>query len=187
MKASSSVLFSLVLPDESLTREEEIALLRRPEALWTVLVVNGPPRFIADDEPREHLSPIAQYLRGITACLSVQKHNADTIFDALQHSFKEASNESLFDDELFSKSKIYHWIIEASYELCESITSSTRFIQRLQGNQIRRLVAGSHDCEKFGAAHWEKHLGEEVYELDELQARVQALRTKVHESVRILL
>jgi hypothetical protein len=54
---SSSVLLTVVLPDESQTHEEETGLLTNPQALWTVLIVNGPTGFALDAELPEHLSP----------------------------------------------------------------------------------------------------------------------------------
>lgn len=182
-KASSSVLLTLVLPEESSCHEEEIALLRNPQALWTVLVINGSSRSASDNELLEHLTPIAQYLRGITASLSAQRINVQSIFDALKDHLRKSDEDSLFDDEQFTKSRLYHWVVETCHELCGSIASNLRFVRRLLDNQINKLSSEAHIHETLGIAYWARRLEEEVFELDELQAQVHALREKVRESV----
>jgi hypothetical protein len=69
-KTSSSVLLTLSVPEESEFHEEEVNLLKVPEALWTLLVVNCSSEVTFDHRTRHHFTPIAQYIRGIASSLS---------------------------------------------------------------------------------------------------------------------
>jgi hypothetical protein len=71
-KSSSSVLLKLAIPEESESREEEVSLLRTHRALWTVLVVNCPSECASDHGPRQFLTPIAQYIRGIVKKITIE-------------------------------------------------------------------------------------------------------------------
>src|ERR1700730_16832765 len=66
LKASSSVLLTLCTPEESELCEEEVRLLRTPSALWTVLAINTSAEFASDHQTKQYLTPVAQYVRGIT-------------------------------------------------------------------------------------------------------------------------
>lgn len=101
-------MLTLVVPEESFSKEEEIGLIESPHALWTVLIANGPTRLALDYEPFEHLSPCAQFLRGITATFFMQRTNAQHLVGVLNDYLQESADDSLFDDEAFTKSKLYH-------------------------------------------------------------------------------
>lgn len=186
-KTSSSVLLTLVLPEESTSHEEEIGLLGNPQALWTVLIVNGPARFALDYENLEHLSPCAQYLRGITASLYMQRTNGQHILEVLNDHLQVSDNDSLFDDELFTKSGLYHWVIKTCHELSGSVASNLKFVEKVLNSEIDDLCNRAHAHEKLGLSHWSRKMKEEIHELDNLQAETDMLREKVQESVRILL
>ncbi|CZR65520.1 uncharacterized protein PAC_15420 [Phialocephala subalpina] len=68
-KASSSVLLTLCAPEESKSREEGVCLSQTPQALWAVLVFNCATEFVSDQRARQYLTPIAQYVRGITSTI----------------------------------------------------------------------------------------------------------------------
>lgn len=76
-KSSSSVLLTLAIPERSVSREEELLLLKNPKGLWTVLAVNCSMRAFSDEETQKYLTPMAQYLRGIAVCLRTQRTNAE--------------------------------------------------------------------------------------------------------------
>lgn len=185
LKASSSVMLTLALPEDSEHHKEETSLLMNPQALWTVLVINGPLRFILDHDRPEHLTPVAQFLRGITASLHVQRSNAQTIFEALKDHLRKHDDDSLFDDEHFTRTRLYHWVIKTCHELCGLMASNLRFIRRLLNDQISTLRGEAHAHEALGIAYWMRRLEEHVSEMDELQAEVHALREQVRESVRV--
>lgn len=132
-----------------MSREEEVDLLRTPHALWTLLVINCLSEFSSDHGPRQYLTPIAQYIRGIASSLCTQRINAQSIFEALRDEVKFSDGRDIFDDENFTKSKLYHWAVKACDELSESIVSSLRFIQRVQDSQKDKLCNESHAQERF--------------------------------------
>jgi hypothetical protein len=178
-------LLTIALPEESQTREEEIGLLTNPKALWTVLIVNGPTGFALDVELPEHLSPCAQYVRGITASLYMQRAHAQRILRVLIDHVGETDNDSLFDDEMFTKSELYHWVIKICHELCGSLASNLKFIEKVLDGQINHLCDKAHGYESLGISYWLRKMKEEVYELDKLQTEIHMLREKVQESVSI--
>lgn len=85
-KASSSVLLTLVVPEENQTREEALELLALPEALWTVLVINGPMNRVDgfQQDPPEFLTPATQFLRGICGAIYSQRFRVGPILDQLR-------------------------------------------------------------------------------------------------------
>jgi hypothetical protein len=111
LKASSSVLLTLCTPEVSEWCEEEVCLLRTPQALWTVLVINCSAEFASDYQNRNFLTPIAQYVRGITSSMYTQRINAESIYEDLKNWLKHSDSESIFDDEKFTKSTSYHWAV----------------------------------------------------------------------------
>lgn len=173
----------MAIPKESKSCEEETELLTSPEGLWTVLVVNCPSRFAAQHEPSQHLTPIAQYIRGVTASLYTQRINAESIYETLIDQIRDCGDHSLFDDEHFTKSTLYHWTIKTCDELRESIASSLRFVRRALDSQINGLCKGIHCREKLGVEYWKQNLEDEIYALEELQAQILALNAQVQESV----
>ncbi|OQD83973.1 hypothetical protein PENANT_c014G10849 [Penicillium antarcticum] len=164
-KTSSSVMLTLVVPEESFSKEEEIGLIESPHALWTVLIANGPTRFALDYEPLEHLSPCAQFLRGV-------------LNDRLQ----ELDDDSLFDDEAFTKSKLYHWAIRMCHELSGSVASNLAHFDKVLDVEVTNLIHKAHVHEKLGLSHWSKKLKDEINELGRLQAEIELLREKAQES-----
>ena len=184
LKASSSVLLTLVVPKESESREEETDLLRTPQALWTVLVVNCPSNLASDHGPPQHLTPISQYIRGMASCLVTQRINAQTIYEAIKDELNRCGGDSLFDDEHFTKSTLYHWAVKACDELAESISSSLRFLRKMLEIQVQKLCHESHEYEKLGVKYWMQQIDEEMFALEDMQSQIVALRVQVQESVR---
>lgn len=184
-KTSSSVMLTLVNPEESQSCEEETALLTHPKALWTILVVNAPARHRPNDDVSTHLTPVAQYLRGIVVILAAQTSNAETIFDAIKVKLEESDDGDLFDDERFGKSKLYHWAISMCSDLSASIESNLRFIKRVLDVQLKKLTAEVHLYETTGTAYWLSKLEEGIFDLNELCAQIDDLRERVQEKVRL--
>lgn len=183
-KASSSVLLTLVVPKESESREEETNLLRIPQALWTVLVVNCPSNLASDHGPPQHLTPISQYIRGMSSSLVTQRINAQTIYEAIKDELNRCEGGSLFDDEHFTKSTLYHWAVQACDELAESISSSLRFLRKMLETQVQKLCRESHAYEKLGVEYWMQRIDEEMFALEDMQSQIFALRVQVQENVR---
>ena len=92
-KASSSVLLTLVVPGEEKHREEAIDLLSKPEAFWNVLVVNSPTQIVpgSSPDPTEYLTPVAQFVRGISSAVSSQRLHTDSIFEELRKQLAESA------------------------------------------------------------------------------------------------
>lgn len=80
------MLLTLVVPWEKKQREEAVELLSKPEAIWNVLVINGPSKlgsgFSAD--PAEFLTPLTQFVRGICGAINSQKLHIEPIFEGLK-------------------------------------------------------------------------------------------------------
>jgi hypothetical protein len=185
-KSSASVLLTLAIPEESESHEEEIRLLQYPQALWTVLVINSPPQFASDHEPAtaKHFTPVAQFIRGITSSLCMQRINAQSIYATLGDEVKHCSNGILFDDEHFTKSTLYHLAIKTCEELDASIAASLKFMQRTLDCHVIQLCHEAHAHERPGIDYWLQKMKEETFALEDLQAQINTLCSQVQESVR---
>ncbi|KAF2258987.1 hypothetical protein CC78DRAFT_537401 [Lojkania enalia] len=181
-QASSSVLLTIALPEEAISREEEVQLLQAPQGQWTVLVVNSSPWFSSNQSASQHLTPIAQYLRGVAFSLHTQRLNAESIYDTMRERLKDCYDGSLFDDEQYTKSALYHWTIRTCDELRESVSSSLRFLRRALDNQMNELCRNAHSYEKLGVDYWKQQLEDEIYNLEELQSQILALNLQAQES-----
>lgn len=178
-------MLTLAIPEESESREEEIHLLRNPQALWAVLMVNRSSEFASDHGPIQFLTPISQYMRGVALSLCTQKNNSQEIYDALRDELKTYDGRSIFDDEHFTKSTLYHWAVKTCEELSESLASSLRFIKRVMETQLERLSLEAHAHERLGIDYWTQQLKEEIVALEELRSQILALNIQVQERVRI--
>lgn len=178
-------MLTIVLPEESASKEEEIGLIQNPSALWTVLIANGPSRFALDCEPLEHLSPCAQFLSGITASLFMQRTNVQHIIQMLNDHLERFDNDTLFDDETFTKSKLYHWAIQTCHEVSGSVALNLDYIEKVLYREIDDILGNTHVHDKLGLSHWLKKMKDEVNELESLQMQVKMLREKVQESVSV--
>jgi hypothetical protein len=182
-RASASTLLTIATTDESSSREEQISFLKSPEGFWVVLAVNSPSRFAADEGPPEHLTPIAQYMRGVTSSLVVQRQNAESILDALREKIERSDGDSLFDDEKFTKSNLFHWTVRTCDELRNTISGTLRFMQRAKRSQIDWLRSEAPVSEKLGINYWTSQLDDEVFNLEDVQDQTAALNAQVQESV----
>jgi hypothetical protein len=183
VRASSSVLLTLAIPEESVSREEEINLLRNPQALWIVLTANCPVRFGSEYTPAEHSTPIAQFVRGVTAAVRTQTLNAQSIYDRLSGDLHSGDLEGLFDDERFTKSNLYHRVVKTCEELEGSIAASLRFMKRAFATHLTKLCAQAHAYETVGVDYWVQQLEDEMFALEELQAQISLLCSQVREKV----
>lgn len=182
-KASSSVLLTLAVPEESKSHEEETNLLRHPQALWTVLVINAPSQLASAHNSAEYTTPIAQFIRGVTSSLRTQKTNAQYVCEALRDELKKCDDDSLFDDEHFTKSTMYHLAMKTCEELEASIASNLKFLQRTLDSHITQLCNEAHSYEKVGINYWLQNMKEEIFALEELQAHIHTLRSQIQENV----
>ena len=183
-KASSSVLLTLCTPEESNSREEEVRLLQTPQALWAVLVFNCATEFLSDQRASQYLTPIAQYVRGITSTIYTQRINGACIYENMKKILKDYDSESIFDDDQFTKSTLYHWAVKICNELSESISSTLRFVQGRMESYLDKLCRDAHSDEKSGIEYWTQQLKEEIFALEDLQTQIVSLRVQVQESVR---
>jgi hypothetical protein len=183
-KASSSILLTLAIPEDSESHEEEKRLLQDPQALWTVVVINSPPQFTSDHEPAQYSTPIAQFIRGITSSLCTQRINAQSICDALGDELKNCDDDILFDDEHFTKSTVYHLAIKTCEELGASIGSSLEFMRRRLSSHVTQLCDKAHAHERLGIDYWLQKMKDEAFALEDLQKQINTLGSQVQESVR---
>lgn len=185
VKTTTSVLLTIALPEASTTNQEELDLLKVPQGFWTVMVANCHERLAQDleREPTLHLTPLAQFLRGLTYSLRTQNVHAEAIYDQLKERLRTSGDESLFDDEHFTKSNLYHLIVKTCDELRESLTASLRFLRREFDNKITKQCENAHESERFGLVYWKTEHEAEMHALEELVAQVAALNASVQESV----
>lgn len=185
VKTSSSALLTMARPEISDSHEEEVNLLKDPQALWTVLAINTPPKFAFEHEPAEFYTPIAQFTRAITASLRTQRFSAGSIHDKLKVDLDSCDPEGLYDDGKFTKSTLYHRAVKICDELAGSITSSLRFLKRTYGSQgyLSKLCANAHDYEIRGVEYWVQQLQDEMFALEELHSQISLLCSQVHERV----
>ena len=135
-------------------------------------------------EPRQYLTPIAQFVRGIVSSLHTQQVNAQLIHDMLKDQLNASDDGSIFDDENFIKSTLYHWSIKTCDALSESLATSLRFIHGMLNGKVEQLCSESHEQERIGINHWLQQLKKETFELEDLQAQVLAMKSQVQENVR---
>ena len=79
------MLLTLVVPQKDF-QQEAVDLLTKPEAIWTLLTINGATQqaegFLPD--PEQFLTPLAQFVRGICSIVKTQRTNVSPIFEELQ-------------------------------------------------------------------------------------------------------
>lgn len=138
---------------------------------------------VPDQEGSRYLTPIAQYIRGITSSLRTQHDNAEAIYNALRDQIRNFDSDSLFDDEHFTMSTLYHWTIKTCDELRESIASTLRFVRRACDRHLMAIFDEAHPQEKNGLDFWRHQLEDELFALEDLQAQIIALTAQVQESV----
>jgi hypothetical protein len=182
-KASSSVLLTLVLPQESESRQEAVELLSEPESLWTVLVINSHRQAGSENMTTEHCTPVAQFVHGIAATLYTQRINTKAVYDACLDRYRDCDDNSLFDDKTFTKSTTFHLLVKLCSELEASICSGLSFMRQCLEGDLTRLCSKAHAQETLGMTHWLGKLKEELFALENLYGQVQSLKMQVQESV----
>ncbi|KAK0612482.1 hypothetical protein B0T17DRAFT_543782 [Bombardia bombarda] len=186
-RSSSSVLLTFALPQQSPTRREELGLLSKPECLWSVLVLNCLQFRNAGDtddsnNPSATLTPVAQFLHGIHSALHAHRINEQHILDILKEKIEESDDMSLFDDEHFSKTHLYHWAVKTCDGVCHSISSTLRFYDRIRSTSLLKpLVAAAHPSERAGIDLWFERCAEEILSLKELREEFISCRQDVQE------
>jgi hypothetical protein len=116
----------------------------------------------------------------------MQRTNAQHIIGILNDHLQESYNDSLFDDERFTKSRLYHWVIRTCHELSGSVASNLEHVDKVLNSELNDLIDKAHVHESLGLAHWSKKMKEEINELGRLRAEIQVLREKAQESVSAL-
>jgi len=184
-KASSSVLLTLVLPEEQESREEEMNLLSNPEALWNILVINAPWGLAlgTNHESVKFMTPLCQFIRGVYSCLELNHENVARIFKELKTQLRASESEVLFDDESFSKSKLYHWMIKTCHDVSGSIDTTLKFVRRFENENLDALKAVAHRYEASGLEFWVSKFRDQSAELDSLLSEVHGFKEQVRELV----
>jgi hypothetical protein len=176
-------MLTIVVPELTNNAPEHVELLRDPQGLWTVLAVNVPPGLGVDQGAHEHLTPISQYFRAISAAIITAKIHQQAILAALKDKLRSQEGGSLIDDEEFTKSNLYHWSVRTCDELQTQNAATLRFLRHTITTHITKLHLEAHSSEKEGVDHWRARLDEEIFQLDDLQSQILALKTQVHEDV----
>lgn len=95
-KSTSSVLLTLVLPkvqDYHIIGHSALELLRNPESIWTVIVINASQTMMDGrrTEPVEYLTPLAQFVRGVWGVIRALTENSQQILWKLRGKLHEPS------------------------------------------------------------------------------------------------
>ncbi|CAJ2501886.1 Uu.00g047390.m01.CDS01 [Anthostomella pinea] len=182
-KAASSVLLTLVLPEEQPSREEAYGLLSNPQCLWTVLIVNGSWRLATGSlrNPSNTQTPLSQFLRGVVSAITAQRQNLRPILASLKTRLAAADNGTLFDDRRFGKSRTYHALIATCHRLAATIDASLAFLREFRADRLPALAARAQASEAPGLDHWRARLREEIGELERARLEVNAFREQVRE------
>lgn len=183
VRASTSAMLTVVVPELANNAPEHVELLRNPQGLWTVLAVNVPPGLGVDQGAHEHLTPISQYFRAISAAIITARIHQQAILTALKDKLRSQEGGSLIDDEEFTRSNLYHWSVRTCDELQTQNAATLKFLRHTIITHITRLHLEAHSSEKKGVDHWRARLDEEIFQLDDLQSQILALKTQVQEDV----
>jgi hypothetical protein len=97
--------------------------------------------------------------------------------------FRDFDDGSLFDDEHFTKSTMFHSIVKICSELEASITSGLKFIRSIQDSDLLLLCNNAHSQEKEGIDHWFGKLKKEIFALEDLNGQIHTLGLQAQESV----
>ncbi|KAM5352989.1 hypothetical protein ACJ41O_005711 [Fusarium nematophilum] len=184
-QVSSSVLLTFVLPEESTSRREELDFLTTPQALWTVLTINCMRRRGSNsgDVHEAPPTPVAQFMAGIHGALQTQRLDEQHILDALRSRLAESDDMRLVDDDKFSKSHLYHWVVKTCDKVCHSISTTLRFIDRISRDFVTKLGAEGHAFKPPGIETWQEKWMQEVADLKELREEFLSCRQDVQERV----
>ncbi|KAM5361041.1 hypothetical protein ACJZ2D_013368 [Fusarium nematophilum] len=182
-QVSSSVLLTFVLPEESTSRREELDFLTTPQALWTVLTINCMRRRGSNsgDVHEAPPTPVAQFMAGIHGALQTQRLDEQHILDALRSRLAESDDMRLVDDDKFSKSHLYHWVVKTCDKVCHSISTTLRFIDRISRDFVTKLGAEGHAFKPPGIETWQEKWMQEVADLKELREEFLSCRQDVQE------
>lgn len=88
----------------------------------------------------------------------MQRTNGQYILEVLNDHLQVSDNDSLFDDELFTKSGLYHWDIKTCHELSGSVASNLKFVEKVLNSEIDDLCNRAHAHEKLGLSHWSRNM-----------------------------
>jgi hypothetical protein len=182
-RGSCSVLLTVCLADLSASHQEAQDLLKKPEAMWSVVTVNSHPDMKYENTVAEHYTPIAQFIRGVASSLQTQRMSAEIIHHACMVKYREVDDGSPFDDQAFTKSHAYHLVVKLCSELEMSLASGLRFISQLLNGDLSKLSKEAHIQETLGLELWLAKLREEISALENLHEQIQNLKSQVHESV----
>ncbi|KAJ3541209.1 hypothetical protein NM208_g4710 [Fusarium decemcellulare] len=180
---SSSVLLTFTLPEESASRREEVEFLTTPQALWTILTVNcmRGRSSNSDDTQEAPPTPLAQFLAGIHGALHTQRIDEQHILDTLRFRLAESDDMSLVDDDNFTKSHLYHWVVRTCDKVCHSISTTLRFVDRISKDFVSKLAAEGHATKPPGVEFWEQKWMEEISDLKDLREEFLSCRQDVQE------
>lgn len=184
-QVSSSVLLTFFLPEASTSRQEEIGFLTAPRVLWALLTVNCNRSRSSSSENNQPtlLTPVAQFLEAINGALQTQRDDERNILDTLKARLAESDDRSLFDDENFTKSYLYHWAVQVCDMVCHSISSTTKFMSKISEDFLKKIEAESHPSEHPGIELWSRQWGREIANLEELREEFLLCRQDVQERV----
>lgn len=173
------------MPEETSKVYEEVKLLQEPAGLWTILAINSPPGFAADQGAHEHLTPVAQYFRAIASSLITVRTNSQSILDILRRKLQNVEGGDLFDDENYTTSNVYHWTVRTCDELRTCNAATLRFVRRAMETHVAKLRREAHVSEMTGVEYWTEQLESGIFDLEDLQEQITGLKGQVQESVSL--
>ena len=185
-QVTSSCLLTFFLPEESGSRRHDTELLTAPSVFWALLAVNctrsrssGSASYYPHDTPG---GPVAQFFRAIHGGLQTQRTDGQEILEALQTQLAELDDQSLFDDKDYSKSYLYHWAVQVCDTLCQSISSTIRFMAKSR-EDFENIKTGVSSSEQAALEIWSARCARKVQALEELREDFLSCKQDVQERV----
>jgi hypothetical protein len=136
-----------------------------------------------DSEQPVSPTPVAQFLAGIHGALRTQRIDEQKILDALKACLSELDNQSLFDDENYTKTHLYHWVVKTCDTACQSISATLRFADKISNNFLKKLSIEVDTREQLGIEFWSQKCIQEASDLEELREELISCRQDVQERV----
>ena len=193
---TSSGLLTFFLPEISTSRRQETEFLSSSQVLWNLLTVNcirtrnSLSTTTAETTNTASLAPVSQFIAAIHNALQTQRADEAEVLQTLQTQLADSDDGTLFDDQEFTKSHLYHWAVKTCDTVCFSIATTLRLLERISEDFIAKMmiIESGLESEKMqGITAWPPLLAREVAELNDLREEFLACRQSVQERVSFFL
>ena len=189
---TSSALLTFFLPEISTSRRQETEFLSSSHVLWNLLTVNcirtrnSLSTTTAETTNTASLAPVSQFIAAIHNALQTQRADEAEILRTLQSQLVDSDDGTLFDDQEFTKSHLYHWAVKTCDTVCFSVATTLQLLEKFSEDFIAKTMikeSGLESSDIQGVTSWPPLLAREVAELNDLREEFLACRQSVQERV----